>query len=173
MNIGFLVLFFLLVILMLIALRRGAATYPKAVQRLIEQFAMLVPKMLCALIAAGFIAKLIPNEYISRFLGTEAGLLSLVVAALVGLIVPAGPVIAFAVAAVFAKAGASVPALITFISSWSLYAAHRIFIYELPLLGPSFLRLRTTSVLVIPFAAGLFAFLLGLVMTFGPVAVGS
>ena len=95
--------------------------------------------------------------------GRGCGLLALPIAAVTGLIIPAGPVIAFAIAAVFAKAGASVPALVTFVTSWSLYAAHRILIYEIPLLGPSFLRLRALSVLVLPFMAGALAVLVGLI----------
>ena len=34
------------------------------------------------------------------------------------------------------------PRSITFVTSWSIFAAHRILIYEIPLLGTSFLRLR-------------------------------
>lgn len=166
MTFGFAILLATLGALVFVAIRRREAPAP-ILERLIEQFAKLVPRMLCALIAAGFIAQLIPKQAIASLLGAEAGLLALPVAAAAGLAVPAGPVIAFAIAAVFAKAGATTAALVTFITSWSLYAAHRILIYELPLLGPSFLRLRAVSVLVVPFLAGGFAFLLGLVMSYG------
>lgn len=80
-------------------------------------------------------------------------------AAAAGILIPAGPVIAFAIAAVFAKAGASTAALITFITSWSIFAPHRILIYELPLLGVSFFKMRVLSVLIIPLVAGVLAFL--------------
>ena len=166
MNIGFAILVLILVALVAIAYRQKADPAPAA-KRLIEQFANLVPRMLCALVAAGFIAELIPKEAIASLLGKDAGLLAIAVAAAAGLIVPAGPVIAFAIAAVFANAGASTAALVTFITSWSLFAAHRILIYELPLLGPSFLRLRAASVLVVPFLAGGFAFAIGLVVSYG------
>ncbi len=49
-----------------------------------------------------------------------------------------------------------------------MFAAHRILIYELPLLGGSFLRLRVVSVVAVPFLAGALAMLIGLVTTFGP-----
>ena len=75
--------------------------------------------------------------------------------------------IAFAIAAVFAKSGASVPALIAFITSWSIFAAHRIFIYEMPLLGGSFLRLRLLSAMAVPFLAGTIAIIVGLISSFG------
>lgn len=166
MSVGLLSLSALLGLLIAIALR-ARADFGPILQRLIEQLFMLVPRMLCALVAAGFIAELIPKQLISGYLGPDAGLLAIPVAAATGLLVPAGPVIAFAMAALFAKSGASTPALMTFVTSWSLFAAHRILIYELPLLGSSFLRLRTASVLVVPFAAGLLAMLVGLITSFG------
>ena len=169
MNIGILSLLALLVVLVGIALVRRQDFAP-FLRRFIEQFAKLVPRMLCALVAAGFIATLIPKELIAGFLGPDAGLIALPVAAATGLLVPAGPVIAFAIAAVFAKAGASSAALMTFITSWSIFAAHRILIYELPLVGASFFRLRIASAVVVPFLAGLLAMTVGLITTFGQAA---
>jgi uncharacterized membrane protein YraQ (UPF0718 family) len=170
MSTGLLVLIALLTALVALALKQRQDFGP-ILRRLIEQFGMLVPRMLCALIAAGFIAQLIPKEAIARLLGEDAGLLALPIAALTGLIIPAGPVIAFAIAAVFAKSGASTAALVTFITSWSIFAAHRILIYELPLLGTSFLRLRVLSAAAVPLIAGLIAILVGLLTTFGTVVV--
>ncbi|MBT8408223.1 MAG: permease [Alphaproteobacteria bacterium] len=166
MNAGFVVLLALLLGLLGLALRRGEDFGP-VTQRFIEQFAMLVPRMLCALVAAGFIAQLIPKEAIARLLGEDAGILAIPIAAVTGLLVPAGPVIAFAIAAVFAKSGASTPALVTFVTSWSIFAAHRILIYEIPLLGPSFLRLRIVSAAAVPFLAGLLAMLAGMITSYG------
>jgi len=166
MSFGFIVLATLLAVLFAVALAKGVAFGP-VLKRWVEQFAKLVPRMLCALVAAGFIAELIPRETISGYLGAEAGLLALPVAAGAGLLVPAGPVIAFAIAAVFAKAGATSAALVTFVTSWSLYAAHRILIYELPLLGASFLRLRAVAVLLVPFLAGGLAMAIGALTAFG------
>lgn len=166
MSVGITVLLIVLATLLTIAIRKRQDFGP-VLQRFLEQFAVLVPRMLFALIAAGFIAELIPKEAIAGYLGPDAGILAIPVAAASGVLVPAGPVIAFAIAAVFAKSGASTAALITFITSWSIYAAHRILIYELPLLGPSFLRLRATSALAVPFLAGLVAFLIGLVTSYG------
>lgn len=166
MNTGTLLLLSLLVGLLAFAIWRRADFGP-ITKRFIEQFAMLVPRMLCALVAAGFIAQMIPKEAIARLLGDDAGLIAIPIAAVTGLLVPAGPVIAFAIAAVFAKSGASTPALVTFVTSWSIFAAHRILIYEIPLLGPSFLRLRIASAAAVPFLAGVLAFLVGLVTSYG------
>jgi uncharacterized membrane protein YraQ (UPF0718 family) len=115
--------------------------------------------MICALIAAEFLAMLIPTEVISQFLGRDAGLLAIFIGSLTGLLVPSGPVISFSIAATFANAGASVPAVIAFLTAWSLFSAHRILIYEIPLLGISFLRLRLLSVLILPMLSGVIAML--------------
>ena len=166
MNLGYLVLVGLMEALFAVAIRRREDFGP-VVRRFIEQFVMLVPRMLCALVAAGFIAQLIPKQAIASLLGDDAGLLAIPVAAATGLLVPAGPVITFAIAAVFAKSGASTAALITFITSWSIFAAHRILIYELPLVGASFLRLRILSSAAVPIMAGLLAFAVGMLSGYG------
>ncbi len=157
MSFGVILLAGIYVVLAGLALLRRDGTFGKAVGRSVEQFWILVPRMICALIAAGFIAALIPTELIAKYLGGGAGLGAIVVAFGAGMIIPAGPVVAFPIAAVFARAGASTPALITFIASWSIFAAHRIIIYEIPLLGPTFLRLRLLAAGGTPLVGGVIA----------------
>ena len=161
MSAGILILYGMAGILMALALSRRDDTFKKGLRRALEQFLVLAPRMFCALIAAGFIAKLIPSEFIARYLGSEAGMIAVLIASATGIAIPAGPVIAFSIAAVFAQAGASVPALIAFITSWSIFAAHRIFIYEIPLLGLSFLRLRLVAVGITPLVAGVIGIVVG------------
>jgi uncharacterized protein len=144
----------------------------RGIERAIEQAAHLVPRMICALIAAGFIGKLMPSDLIARYLGSEAGVSAVLIGTAAGMILPAGPVISFSIAAVFARSGASVPALVAFITSWSLFAAHRIFMYEIPLLGFSFTRLRIASVALVPVLAGLIATAAGMLVTFAQPAAG-
>lgn len=153
-NVGLLFIYGAMVILGLLALSRGDGTFRRGLIRAVEQFVRIVPRMLCALLAAGFVAKLIPTAVISRFLGDGAGLIGILTGTMTGFIVPSGPVISFSIAAAFAHQGASVPALVSFITAWSVFAAHRVVIFEIPLLGPSFVRLRLLSVLVLPLLAG-------------------
>jgi hypothetical protein len=165
-NAGLLLLGIMLLALLVLAAWQRQDFGP-VVQRFAEQFAILVPRMVCALVAAGFIAELIPGAAIASLLGADAGLVALPVAAAAGMIVPAGPPIAFAIAAVFAESGATTPALVTFVTSWSVFAVHRILIYEIPLVGLSFLRLRLLSAMALPLLAGLLSLLAGLVSTYG------
>jgi uncharacterized membrane protein YraQ (UPF0718 family) len=144
-------------ILLAIVARRGRAASHDAAERALEQFAQTVPQLCVALLAAGFVAKLIPAEWIGGLLGPGSGLLGLVIAAFAGPIVPAGPVLAFSVAAVLERAGATPETLVAFVTSWSLFTLHRMVTYEIPLLGASFLRLRLLSVAFVPIAAGMIA----------------
>lgn len=151
---GVYVVFFAATLLVAFALSRRDDSLRLGLTRAVEQFVIIVPRMICALIAAGFMVKLIPTDIIGRFLGVEAGFTAILIGSVTGLLVPAGPVIAFAIAAAFATEGASVPALVSFITCWTLFSAHRILIFEVPLLGGSFMRLRMLSVLILPLLAG-------------------
>lgn len=141
------------------ALSRPDKSFQQGLLRGAEQFIIILPRMLCALIAAEFLALLLPTEIISGFLGHEAGITGIVIGSLVGMMVPSGPVISFSIAATLINAGASIPSIIAFLTAWSIFSAHRIFIYEIPLLGTSFLRLRAVSVLVLPVLSGIFTLL--------------
>ena len=153
-NPGVLVIYVLLLVLGTAALSRGHGSFQQGLIRGAEQLIKLLPRMLCALVAAGFLAMLLPTEVISSFLGAEAGFMAIVIGTLAGMIIPAGPAISFSIAAVLASEGASTPALVSFTTSWGIFALHRVFIFEIPLLGISFTRLRMLSVLILPLLAG-------------------
>lgn len=143
-----------------IAFLRRDGSLRLGITRSIVQSFVIIPRMIFALIAAGFIVKLIPTEVIVGNLGAEAGLRAILIGSLTGLIVPAGPVVAFAIAAAFALEGASVPALVSFLTAWSVFAAHRILIFEIPMLGLHWVRLRMLAVTPLPIIAGLIALLI-------------
>jgi uncharacterized membrane protein YraQ (UPF0718 family) len=159
MNAGVLAIYVAAAILCTHALLRRDGSLGVSLRRALEELVKLVPRMICALIGAGFLVKLIPTDVISGFLGPEAGFYGIVAGTLAGLLVPAGPVVAFAFGAAFAARGASTYALVAFVTSWSVFATHRIFIFEMPLLGPSFVRLRMLSVVALPPVAGALAML--------------
>ena len=81
MNIGLILLSICLTGLVIVALRRREPAGP-VLKRMVEQFAKLVPRMLCALLGAGFLAQLIPQQAIAALLGEDAGLIALPIAAL-------------------------------------------------------------------------------------------
>jgi uncharacterized membrane protein YraQ (UPF0718 family) len=143
--------------LAVVALRRRGGEFGAGVNRALDQAAILIPRMLCALAAAGFLAELIPDVFVARHLGTDAGFLAVVYGTLFGAVIPAGPVVGVSIAALLLKSGASGPAVMAFLSSWSVFAIHRVTLFEIPMLGWRFTRVRLLSAVFLPLAVGLVA----------------
>lgn len=61
----------------------------------------------------------------------------------------------FPIVAILDQAGAGPP--IAYLTAWSVFAHHRIFAFELPMMGARFALLRLTASLVPPFVAGILA----------------
>lgn len=156
---GAMFIFLLAGVLTVTAMTRGDATARAGFLRAAQQLVVLVPRMLLALVSAGFMVMLIPTEFIGRYLGEDSGLIGILIGTVAGLFVPSGGVVAFALAAAFVTRGASVPAIVAFLTGWSVFAAHRVVIFEIPLLGGQFARMRLLSVMILPPIAGALALL--------------
>jgi uncharacterized membrane protein YraQ (UPF0718 family) len=152
---GALVLWVLAIVLAVWALRRSTAKARLAIATAGERFLEIMPRIAMALIAAGFIGVLTPSEPVARYLGLESGFVGVLLASVVGGFVPGGPIISFPLVVVLYKAGAGLPQLIAFLTAWSVFAFHRVLIYELALMGWRFSAVRLTSSLVLPPLAGL------------------
>ena len=152
---GALVLWVLAIVLAVWALRRSTAKARLAIATAGERFLEIMPRIAMALIAAGFIGVLTPSEPVARYLGPESGFIGVLLASVVGGFVPGGPIISFPLVVVLYKAGAGLPQLIAFLTAWSVFAFHRVLIYELALMGWRFSAVRLTSSLVLPPLAGL------------------
>lgn len=120
-------------------------------------FIAIVP---AALIAASFLAPLIPEALIGRWLGADAGIEGILIATLAGWCMPVPPVIFFPIVAVLLKAGAGAPQLTALVAAWNVFAFHRTLAMELPVMGRYFVTLRLASSVLIPPLAGLTAILL-------------
>jgi len=110
-----------------------------------------------ALLTAGFVAKLMPGEPIAALIGPESGWRGILVASLTGGFVPAGPIISFPLVVVLYKAGAGIPQIVAFLTAWSVFAFHRVLIYESTLMGWRFSVVRLVSSVILPPLSGLFA----------------
>lgn len=118
---------------------------------------MMVPRLILALFLAGFVAELLPGEVISAWLGHESGLRGILIASVAGIAVPAGGVVAFPLALAMLKIGVGLPQLIAFLTSWEIFAVHRILAFEIPFMGGRFVILRVSSSFMLPPVAGLAA----------------
>lgn len=120
-------------------------------------FLIMAPRMFFALFMAGFAAALLPGDLISSWLGTESGFRGIMIASIAGIAVPAGGVVAFPLALAMYKIGVGIPQLTAFLTTWEIFAIHRIIAWELPFLGPHFVALRVCSSFMLPPLAGVLA----------------
>jgi len=154
------VLFGLAGVLSLIAVRRSPAVFRSGISSAIAQAKSLSLRVPLAIISAGFIAHIIPQATVARYLGPDSGVAGIFVATVVGGLLPGGPSVAFPVALLFVTSGAGIAQLVTLLVSWSIFALHRMFIYELPILGFQFTRVRLLSTFALPPMAGIVALLI-------------
>ena len=118
-----------------------------------------------ALLAAGFLSPLIPAELVARWLGEAVGFEGILIATMVGWCLPVPPVILFPIIAVLRKAGAGLPQMAALVVGWNVFALHRTFAMELPIVGARFVMVRLGSNILLPPVAGVIA--IGVVQVLG------
>lgn len=121
------------------------------------QLTKLFPRVCVALSIAALIWYLLPRDRVSELVGSESGLMGLVIAAAAGMVTPGGPSSAYALLAVLAVSGADRGALIAYITAWATLGLQRILIWDVPFLGAEFAFLRILVSLPLPIIAGLIA----------------
>ena len=153
-------LFMLAVLLVLSALtymRTGAeglgAGLGSGAQTLLR-FALIIG---VSFLVAGLAQKLVPQQWVARALGDDAGLRAILLASAAGIVTPAGPFVSMPIAAVMIRSGAGTGAVVAFLASWSLLAVHRLVAWEVPILGWRFALMRYAACIVLPILAGYLA----------------
>jgi uncharacterized membrane protein YraQ (UPF0718 family) len=140
-----------------IAFFRKDRSYRNGLQLAWKQTRSITPKIVLAFLGSGFFSQLIPTELVAQWLGKDAGWKGIMIGSLIGGLTPGGPIICFPVVYILLKTGAAVPALISFLTAWSVFAFHRVLAYELPLMGMKFVRIRLLASLILPPLAGMMA----------------
>jgi uncharacterized membrane protein YraQ (UPF0718 family) len=112
-----------------------------------------------AFLIVGYVAVLSPTELVKNWIGPTSGLRGILVAELVGMLLPGGPYVVFPLIAVLYESGASTAAVITLVTSWSTTALLTLS-FELPFMGSRFTLIRWGLGLSIPLLAGTAALLL-------------
>jgi uncharacterized membrane protein YraQ (UPF0718 family) len=144
-DIASLVLFGIALVLAAVAARRSPHLIKQGVGLSIERFLTILPRIGLALIAAGFISRIVPSGPIAHHIGPDSGIYGILLASLVGGFIPSGPIVSFPIVVVLLQAGAGIPQIVAFLSAWSVVALHRVFIYEIPLMGWRFSALRLAA----------------------------
>lgn len=140
--------------------RRDVALFKRAALSAFDNLLAILPRIGIALLLAGFVGKLIPTEAVGHMIGAETGWRGILLASVFGGAMPSGPMIAFPVVVVLRHADAGVPQVVAFLTAWSVFAWHRVLIYEVAMLGWHFVVVRLAASLTLPFAAGAVATLL-------------
>ena len=161
MLVSTLLLCSILAALLVWAQRQAVPPHREAVSAAWNQLRELMIRLPLALIAAGFIAQLLPQEQVIEWLGGDSGISGIIIAGLLGSILPGGPMVSFPLAVALFEAGAGDPQMVALLTGWSVLAIHRILAFELSMIGTSFVVRRLVVSLPLPVIAGLIAQWLG------------
>ena len=114
----------------------------------------VLPRLVAALVLTGMIQVMIAPELIQHWLGRGSTHRAIFAGFVAGILTPGGPLVSFPIMAVFYKGGASLSALVAYMTSWSLFGFQRVIAWELPFMGTRFLLARVLPTLVFPIVAG-------------------
>lgn len=118
-----------------------------------RQGVVIIPRILMVIIVAGFMLRLMPEGFITQVIGPDSGFVGVLYAILVGAMIPGGASITFSIVILLAEAGAGQVQMVALLTSWSVFALHRVFIYEIPLMGLRFSLVRLIISLPMPLLA--------------------
>ncbi len=135
----------------------GQEGFNDAVSRNLGSLSVTTPRIVFALMLAGFMTVLLPREALSRLLGRHTGILGMSIAAFAGILTPGGPASAFPLLAIMGAAGADRGIMIAYITAWATLGIQRVVMWDMPLMGPDFTALRIAVSLPLPIIAGLIA----------------
>jgi uncharacterized membrane protein YraQ (UPF0718 family) len=115
-----------------------------------------LPILLLGFLIAGLAQVLIPRELITRWLGDQAGVKGVLLGSVVGGLVPGAPYATFPLVGSLYQSGASLGAVISFVTAWALWSVSRLPV-EMALIDPKAALIRYGITFLVPPAAGMLA----------------
>src|SRR3984893_17432522 len=109
----------------IVYLRDGAAKATAILWNDMTLFGGMLPKMAAGGLLSAFVTLLLPREVVARLVGTESGLLGLLIATVMGAALPGGPLTLYPGAGAFLVLGADAGTAIAFITAWNLLGSNR------------------------------------------------
>jgi len=148
-------------VLMLLAVALAIVAYVKdpslpmiGARNGVQMLWFILPRMVPALILAGLLQVVIPPDLVARHFGREGGFKAIVIASVIGMLTPGGPMVSLPLLVALANSGAALPPLVAYMTSWSLFGMQRIISWEAPLMGWHFVGVRVLSSFAFPLLAG-------------------
>jgi len=114
----------------------------------------ILPRLVPALILAGMLQVVIPQETVARYFGQQSGIGAILMASAAGVLTPGGPMVSVPLLVVLANSGMALGPLVAYMTSWSLFGVQRIIAWEAPLMGWRFVLVRIVPSLAFPVIAG-------------------
>src|SRR5262245_40925356 len=113
-----------------------------------------LPRSGPALILAGMLQVVIPQETVARYFGRQSGLMAILMASVAGVLTPGGPMVSVPLLVVLSNSGMALGPLVAYMTSWSLFGMQRIIAWEAPMMGWHFVLVRVIPSLAFPIIAG-------------------
>lgn len=142
--------------LLLIGYLRGEGEHLIGMKSALDMTLQIIPLLICALIVAGMIQVLLPQQAVSKWIGSESGLRGIIIGSLAGGFSPGGPYVSLPIVAGLLNAGAGVGTMVAFLTGWSLWAVARLPM-DIGILGWRFTAIRLCVTIFFPPLAGLIA----------------
>ena len=143
-------------VLLAIGYSRGEGQHIQGLNSGLKMIVEIIPLLLFAVIVAGMIQVLLPQELLAKWIGEDSGLKGILIGTLAGGVTPGGPYVSLPVVAGLLKAGAGVGTLVAFLTAWSLWAVARLPM-EIGILGWKFTFVRLACTFFFPPIAGYIA----------------
>jgi uncharacterized membrane protein YraQ (UPF0718 family) len=137
--------------------RDGQDRFLEILQSDLRLFFDVLLKVGAGCLIGAFLARLLPRELVAKWIGKESGVVGLLLATLIGIILPGGPITIYPVASALLLVGADLGATIAFITSWTLLGYTRALVWEIPFFGIDYVLWRSLFSLPLPIIAGLLA----------------
>lgn len=109
--------------------------------------------MLLAFAIVGYVDVISPTQLIQAWIGPQSGFSGLVIADVVGVLLPGGPYVVFPLIAALYKSGAGIGPTLTLVTSWAMLALISV-AFELPFMGWRFTAVRWGLGLGFPILVG-------------------
>ncbi len=140
-------------VLFAVALHRGDGSHRRGVVMAWVAARRTAVLLLLAFAIVGYVNVLAPQQLVQAWIGPNSGLRGLVLAEVIGMILPGGPYAVFPLIATLYAAGAGIGPAITMITSWTMLGLISVS-FELSFMGWRFTLVRWGIGLVFPLLVG-------------------
>ncbi|MDX1688342.1 MAG: permease [Candidatus Promineifilaceae bacterium] len=141
------------------AWQRGDGSHRRGVVQGWRTLRRTAALLVLAFIIVGYVNVLSPQDLVRAWIGPESGLSGLLLAEVIGIILPGGPYVVFPLIAVLYEAGAGIGQAVTMVTSWATLALLTV-TFELPFMGWRFAAVRWGLGLMVPLLAGVVTYVL-------------